>query len=78
MEIECCVGGSKNVVVFFVARESSMFILCFYQKACNDTSCTMDKWLSRLDSSGWLTNVSSVLNCAALIAQSLVQVNPSL
>lgn len=42
--------------------------------ACNDTSSTMDKWLSKLESSGWLTNVSSVLNCAALIAQSLVQV----
>ncbi|CAL8144055.1 unnamed protein product [Orchesella dallaii] len=46
-------------------------------EACNDTSCTMDKWLSRLESSGWLTNVASVLNCAALIAQSLVQENTS-
>lgn len=37
----------------------------------------MDKWLGRLEASGWLTNVSSVLNCAALIAQSLVQVSHS-
>ena len=29
----------------------------------------MDKWLSRLDASGWLTHVKSVLCCACVVAQ---------
>lgn len=38
-------------------------------EACNDTSSSMDKWLSRLESSGWLNQVKDVLTCACLVAQ---------
>lgn len=38
-------------------------------EGCNDTSCSMDKWLSRLESSGWLNQVKDVLTCSCLIAQ---------
>lgn len=39
--------------------------------ACNDTSCSSDKWLSRLDGSGWLTLVLNSLNAACIVAQCL-------
>ncbi|KFM70519.1 Myotubularin-related protein 9, partial [Stegodyphus mimosarum] len=42
-------------------------------EACNDNTCNADKWLSRLESSGWLTNVKDVLTCACLVAQCLDQ-----
>ncbi|KAL0281646.1 UNVERIFIED_CONTAM: hypothetical protein PYX00_002571 [Menopon gallinae] len=46
-------------------------------EACNDTVCSMDKWLSRLDSSNWLSNLKETLNCACLVAQCLDQENSS-
>lgn len=52
---------------------SSITEICFVLPACNDTTCSMDKWLSRLDSSGWLTNVRDTLNCACVVAQCLDQ-----
>ncbi|CAH0558241.1 unnamed protein product [Brassicogethes aeneus] len=39
--------------------------------ACNDTNCNSDKWLSRLESSNWLTHIQNVLNAACLVAQCL-------
>lgn len=36
---------------------------------CNDTSSSMDKWLSRLESCGWLSHIKDVLLCACLVAQ---------
>ncbi|XP_050307149.1 myotubularin-related protein 9 [Anthonomus grandis grandis] len=39
--------------------------------ACNDTSITTEKWLSRLESSHWLTHVQNVLSTACLVAQCL-------
>ncbi|CAI9739300.1 Hypothetical predicted protein [Octopus vulgaris] len=38
-------------------------------EACNDTSTSTDKWLSKLDSSGWLSNVKDVINAACMVAQ---------
>lgn len=38
-------------------------------EACSDTSSSMDKYLSRLESSGWLNSVKDVLTCACLVAQ---------
>jgi myotubularin-related protein 9 len=38
-------------------------------EACNDTSCAMDKWISRLDSSNWLGQVKELLTVACLTAQ---------
>lgn len=41
--------------------------------ACSDTTSSSDKWLSRLESSNWLTHVLNVLNGACLVAQCLDQ-----
>ncbi|CAE1331437.1 MTMR9 [Acanthosepion pharaonis] len=38
-------------------------------EACTDTTATTDKWLSKLDSSGWLSNVKDVINAACMAAQ---------
>ncbi|XP_052764225.1 myotubularin-related protein 9-like [Mya arenaria] len=38
-------------------------------EACSDTSATQDKWLSKLESSGWLSHVKDILTCACLVAQ---------
>jgi len=42
--------------------------------ACNDTTASMDKWLSRLESSNWMSHIRDTLNCACLVAQCLDQV----
>lgn len=42
-------------------------------EACNDTSSSTEKWLSRLESSGWLTLVLNSLNTACIVAQCLAQ-----
>lgn len=44
-----------------------------FSLACNDLSCNSDKWLSRLDGSGWLTLVLNSLNAACIVAQCLDQ-----
>ncbi|XP_063903027.1 myotubularin-related protein 9 [Zophobas morio] len=41
--------------------------------ACNDTNCSADKWMSRLESSNWLTYVQNALNASCLVAQCLDQ-----
>ena len=38
-------------------------------EACNDTQSSMEKWLSRVESSGWLNQVKEVLTTACLVAQ---------
>ncbi|KAM6296080.1 LOW QUALITY PROTEIN: myotubularin-related protein 9-like [Aegotheles albertisi] len=38
-------------------------------EACNDPSITMDRWLSRLESSRWLSHVKAALSTACLAAQ---------
>lgn len=45
---------------------------CF-SAACNDVNCSADKWMSRLESSNWLTHVQTSLNAACLVAQCLDQ-----
>ncbi|KAL7734734.1 hypothetical protein ACLKA6_011022 [Drosophila palustris] len=42
-------------------------------EACNDTGCTTDKWLSRLENSGWLSLVLNSLNASCVVAQCLDQ-----
>lgn len=49
---------------------SHIFLFCV---ACNDVGCSSDKWLSRLESSNWLTHVQTSLNAACLVAQCLDQ-----
>ncbi|XP_018336659.1 myotubularin-related protein 9 [Agrilus planipennis] len=41
--------------------------------AVNDTHCSHDKWLSRLENSNWLTHVQNALDAACLVAQFLDQ-----
>ncbi|XP_063211793.1 myotubularin-related protein 9-like isoform X1 [Chroicocephalus ridibundus] len=38
-------------------------------EACNDASINMDRWLSRLESSRWLSHVKAALSTACLAAQ---------
>lgn len=40
-------------------------------EACNDQSLSMDKWLTKLESCGWLSHVKDVLGNACLVAQFL-------
>lgn len=42
-------------------------------EACNDISCSSDKWLTRLENSGWLSLVLNSLNTACVVAQCLHQ-----
>lgn len=42
-----------------------------FMDACNDTNCTPDKWISRVDSSNWLTLIQNTLNAACFVAQCL-------
>lgn len=42
-------------------------------EACNDTTSSTDKWLSRLESSNWMSHIKDTLNCACLVAQCLDQ-----
>ncbi|XP_062128107.1 myotubularin-related protein 9 [Drosophila sulfurigaster albostrigata] len=42
-------------------------------EACNDTGCTTDKWLTRLENSGWLSLVLNSLNASCVVAQCLDQ-----
>lgn len=36
-------------------------------------NCSSDKWMSRLESSNWLTHVQNTLNAACLVAQCIHQ-----
>ena len=40
-------------------------------EACNDSSNSMDKWLSKLESSNWLTHVKDIITAACVVAQSM-------
>ncbi|XP_063224211.1 myotubularin-related protein 9 [Bacillus rossius redtenbacheri] len=42
-------------------------------EACNDTTASVDRWLSRLEASNWLSHIKETLNCACLVAQCLDQ-----
>jgi myotubularin-related protein 9 len=42
-------------------------------EACNDVNSSTEKWLSRLENSGWLSLVLNSLNAACVIAQCLEQ-----
>ncbi|CAD5120271.1 DgyrCDS8840 [Dimorphilus gyrociliatus] len=55
----------QNIERHFVLHESLSKLI----EVVNDKSCTSDKWISRLESSGWMTHMSSVLTCACFVAQ---------
>ena len=41
--------------------------------ACNDLNCSSSQWISRLDSSKWLSSVQEAMNAACVAAQCLEQ-----
>lgn len=55
--------------VFVLGFVTKMFIF----EACNDTNCSSDKWMSRLENSNWLSYVQNCLNAACLVAQCIHQ-----
>lgn len=59
--------GTLHWLIIHYAILLDNFYMHNYSLACSDTNCTMDKWLSRLDASGWLTNVRETLNCACVV-----------
>ena len=48
-------------------------ILGILYAASLDSGSSMDKWLSRLESSQWLSYVKETLNCACLVSQCIDQ-----
>lgn len=54
---------------------SSGCLDCFSKliEACSDTSISPEKWLARLESSGWLTLIHNSLNTACIVAQCMAQ-----
>lgn len=54
---------------------SVMNLISVLLTACNDTTLYMDKWLSRLDASNWMSHVKDTLDCACLVAQCLDKVS---
>ncbi|ESO86027.1 hypothetical protein LOTGIDRAFT_129928 [Lottia gigantea] len=38
-------------------------------EACSDSNSSMDKWLSKLESSNWMTHIKDILTCACVVAQ---------
>lgn len=57
-------------IIPYVSKFASVSLLC---PACNDTTCSTDKWLTRLEHSNWLTLVLNSLNAACVVAQCLDQ-----
>uniref|UniRef100_A0A8D8TF55 Myotubularin-related protein 9 n=1 Tax=Cacopsylla melanoneura TaxID=428564 RepID=A0A8D8TF55_9HEMI len=47
--------------------------LAKFIEASNDVTCSMDKWLSRLDASVWMSNIKEILSCAYSVVQCLDQ-----
>ena len=46
-----------------------LVMLVPFDTACYDTTSSMDKWLSKLESSSWLSHVKDILTCACVAAQ---------
>nr|XP_013808888.1 PREDICTED: myotubularin-related protein 9-like [Apteryx mantelli mantelli] len=44
-------------------------------EACNDQSHNMDRWLSKLEASNWLTHIKEILTAACLAAQCIDRFN---
>lgn len=46
-----------------------MEISCLCYTACCDYGISMDKWLSKLDASGWMSYIKDAITCACVAAQ---------
>ena len=49
----------------------NMFLYLSYRR----DSYTYDKWVNKLNSSGWLSHVKDILTCGCLIAQCIERVS---
>lgn len=60
----------SNLLGFYIFRtgvlQESLIKLV---EACNDQSHNMDRWLSKLEASGWQSHVKEILTTACLAAQ---------
>ncbi|XP_060610633.1 myotubularin-related protein 9 [Anolis sagrei] len=55
----------KSIERYNILQESLIKLV----EACNDQSHNMDRWLSKLESSNWLTHIKEILTTACLAAQ---------
>ncbi|NWV28340.1 MTMR9 protein, partial [Origma solitaria] len=63
----------KYIERFNILQESFIKLV----EACNDQSHNMDRWLSKLEASNWLTHVKELLTTACLAAQCIDRENAS-
>ncbi|KAG8445843.1 hypothetical protein GDO86_010581 [Hymenochirus boettgeri] len=55
----------KSIERFSILQESFIKLV----EACNDQSHNMDRWLSKLEASNWLTHIKEILTTSCLAAQ---------
>ncbi|XP_063771159.1 myotubularin-related protein 9 isoform X2 [Pseudophryne corroboree] len=55
----------KSIERFNILQESMIKLV----EACNDQSHNMDRWLSKLEASNWLSHIKEILTTACLAAQ---------
>ena len=53
------------------SRANIALSLAKLREVCNDSNTTTTSWWSRIDGSGWLTNVARLLSCAKFVALSV-------
>jgi len=58
-------------IIFFFSQRFNILqeSLIKLVEACNDQSHNMDRWLSKLEASNWLTHIKEILTAACLAAQ---------
>ncbi|EPY77496.1 myotubularin-related protein 9 isoform 1 [Camelus ferus] len=57
----------KSIERYHILQESLVKLV----EACNDQTHNMDRWLSKLEASNWLTHIKEILTTACLVAQCL-------
>ncbi|XP_008578088.1 PREDICTED: myotubularin-related protein 9 [Galeopterus variegatus] len=55
----------KSIERYHILQESLIKLV----EACNDQTHNMDRWLSKLEASNWLTHIKEILTTACLVAQ---------
>uniref|UniRef100_A0A023F198 Putative phosphatidylinositol 3-phosphate 3-phosphatase myotubularin mtm1 n=3 Tax=Triatoma infestans TaxID=30076 RepID=A0A023F198_TRIIF len=72
-ELEMHYPHWKRIHCTFDKQQNLLDSLSKLMEACNDVSLSSEKWLSKLDSSNWMTHLKDSLNSACLVAQFLDQ-----
>ncbi|XP_064652187.1 myotubularin-related protein 9-like [Lineus longissimus] len=55
----------QSIERYHVQHESLIKMM----EACSDTNASMDKWLSKIESSGWFGTIKDILTCGCVVAQ---------